>query len=167
MLTFAERLKKALDKKKISQAEAARRCGISQQSINYIISNNVSSSKLGPAIASALKINPEWLIYGTGSFEEAKIYQVPLIHSLYMLNKFLKNELGKNSYDCVIIDTYIGNSAFAYLVAPKEIVVCSTEKSPSIGAQYLTIKNSAIIITDNKEELSFSIFEWRKRYVNF
>lgn len=169
MNTFAERLKIAIAKRGISQAEAARLCGIAQQSLNYIIANNLTSSKLAPQIASSLSINPEWLILGQGKFEEDKIYELPIIHSPYMLKKFFKNELDENSLDYTVINTDLGDLAFSYLIETKKMIICSTTivGTPNQKIEYLSIDDLVASVTDTKRELSFPIFEWRIRNVDF
>lgn len=168
MKTFAERLKMALNKRNISQAEAARRCGVSQQSINYIISNNLLSSKLAPQIASRLSINPEWLISGKGRFEEMKIYELPILHSAYMLKKFLQKEIDENTLQHTLSDEFLGNNAFAYLINPRKMALCyENTKVKESSQEYLTIKNDTILITNTKSKISFPIFEWRSRHVDF
>lgn len=166
MRTFAERLKIAIEKKGMSQSMAARICGISQQSMNYIISNNLTSSKLAPRIASALDINPEWLMYGRGRFEETKIYELQIIHNPYMLIKFLNNDIDANSVRYTAIDIDLGESAFAYIIEPKKMMICSSSNKFSYS-EYLTLKNSIVEITKRKKKISFGIFEWRSRYVDF
>lgn len=167
MSTFAERLKIALSKKNLSQAEAARMCGIAQQSLNYIISNNLTSSKLAPQIAAALGISAEWLILGYGKFEETKIYELPLIHSPYMLKKFLANELDQNTLDYIVTNTQLGDLSFGYLIEARKIAICSTENIHLDKIEYLDLSGSAAIITNKKGKLSFPIFEWRIRNVDF
>lgn|SRR3990167_708749 len=170
MNTFAERLKIAIAKRGISQAEAARLSGIAQQSFNYIIANNLKSSKLAPQIASSLGINPEWLILGQGKFEENKIYELPIIHSPYMLKKFIKMELDENSLDCTTINIDLGSQAFAYLLETKKMVICSTKiiYTQNQKIEYLSIEElAASVVTEIKGELSFPIFEWRIRNVDY
>ena len=167
MNTFAEKLKIALKKRELSQAEAARLCGIAQQSLNYIISNNLNSSKLALQIASSLNINPEWLILGQGKFEETKLYELPIIHSPYMLKKFLQREIDENTMDYTVINVFLGDTAFAYLTDSKKIAICATEIINVYQIEYLNITNAAVIISKEKEELSFPIFEWRIRNVDF
>jgi transcriptional regulator with XRE-family HTH domain len=169
MNTFAERLKIAIAKRGISQAEAARLCGIAQQSLNYIITNNLNSSKLAPHIASALGINPEWLILGQGKFEENKVYELPIIHSPYMLKKFMRNELEEKSLDYTVININLGDLAFAYLLNAKKMVICSTKvlNAQNQKLEYLNIEESATSVTDKQGELSFPIFEWRIRNVDY
>jgi transcriptional regulator with XRE-family HTH domain len=169
MNTFAERLKLAITKRGISQAEAARVCGIAQQSLNYIIANNLKSSKLAPQIATSLKINPEWLILGHGRFEENRIYELPIIHSAYMLKKHIKNELDENSLEYTVINIDLGNMAFAYLLENKKMVICSTEiiDSQNQVTEYLNIENMTASVKNIKGIFSFPIFEWRTRSVEF
>jgi len=169
MNTFAARLKIAIDKRGISQSEAARLCGIAQQSLNYIITNNLNSSKLAPQIASALEINPEWLILGQGKFEENKVYELPIIHSPYMLKKFIRNELKENSLEYTVINTNLGDLAFAYLLEAKKMVICSTEviNTQNQKLEFLRIEESATSVTDKKGKFSFPIFEWRIRSIDY
>lgn len=169
MTTFAERLKLAIAKREISQAEAARVCGIAQQSLNYIIANNLKSSKLAPQIAASLKINPEWLILGHGRFEENRIYELPIIHSAYMLKKYLKKELDKNSLEYTVINIDLGNMAFAYLLENKKMLICSTNamKDQNQSIEYLSVDEMTATVTKTKGIFSFPIFEWRIRSVEF
>lgn len=169
MNTFAERLKVAIAKRGLSQAEAARKCSIAQQSFNYIIANNLNSSKLAPQIASSLGINPEWLILGHGRFEENKIYGLPIIHSPYMLKKFIKNEIDENSLDYTVININLGDLAFAYLLETKKMIICSSEiiTTQNQNVEYLTIEELAASITKKKGKISFPIFEWRIRNVDY
>ncbi len=167
MNTFANRLKLALEKRAISQAKAAKLAGISQQSINYIINSNLSTSKLGPRIAEALQINPDWLIYGKGKFEDTKIYDLPILHSQYMLKKFIAETLDHDKIDFTIIDEYLGEKAFAYLLRSNELLICCDSNYEYSSAKYLTMRNNELRITKAKKEISFPIFEWRTRSVDF
>lgn len=167
MSTFAERLKQVMDRQGLSQAEAASRCGISQQSINYIIKKNVETSKLAVKIAEGLKVNPDWLIYGKGRIEELTVHEVPIIHSVYMLKKFMLNKLKEEAFENTAIDRYLGHEAFAYMWNLKEMLICF-DKSMNITAyEYLTVRESSTLITTSEEEMSFPIFEWRIRYEDF
>lgn len=169
MNTFAERLKNAIAKRGISQAEAARLSGVAQQSFNYIITNNLKSSKLAPQIAARLGINPEWLILGQGKFEENKIYELPILHSPYLLRKYIKRELDENSLDYTTINIDLGDLAFAYLLETKKMVICSINNinTENQNTEYLSIKELTASVTEIKAELSFPIFEWRIRIVDY
>lgn len=167
MKIFAERLKMAIEKRGLSQAEAARKSGISQQSINYIINNKLKSSKLAPQIASALQVNPEWLIYGRGKFEETKVYEIPILDSPFMLLKFLHDDIDENMVKHTVIDIDLGDYAFAYILDQKKMIICGHFNNMTKSKEYLTLTPSAIEITGKKGESSFPIFEWRFRHVEF
>lgn len=168
MKTFAERLKLALDKIGISQAEAARRCGISQQAINYIISNNLKQSKLAVAIASALDINPNWLIYGEGKFKETKCYEIPVFDNAYKILKYINNDVDESSTAFILVDMYLGDLAFAYLVSSNKLAICSQKKYNIQPMEYLCITaSSAVIHKTPITDLFFNIIEWRIRGADF
>lgn len=166
MRTFAERLKFAIDKKGISQAEAARKAGISQQSMNYIITNNLSSSKLAPQIAAGLSISAEWLIYGSGRLEEAMVYELPVLATPYEVLKYINEDIDLNSLDFTVINTDLGERAFAYLISKKRMAICSSLNNIN-SSKYLKFTATTVTIADKGSELSFPIFEWRKRYCDF
>lgn len=168
MKTFAERLKMALDKIGISQAEAARRCNISQQSINYIISNNLEQSKLAVKIASSLDINPEWLIYGVGKFKETTYYEIPVLNSAFQILKFINNDLDIETVPCLASELYFGELIFAYLVEPNELAICCQKEYTLPALKYLCIVGSKVEITKEPlTDLFFGIIEWRKRCASF
>ena len=168
MTTFAERLKKALDKLNISQAEAARRCGVTQQSINYIISNNLKASKLAVKIAASLDINPNWLIYGEGNFVETKYYEIPVFDNVYDLLKYSNNDLDKATWRHVVIDIYLGDLAFAFLVDSQKLAICCQKEYNDQPIEFLCIIGAEIqICKEPCDSLSFSIIEWRSRRANF
>jgi len=166
MNTFSERLSLAIKKREMSQSEAARMAGISQQSMNYIIKNKLKSSKLAPKIASVLSINPEWLIYGRGQFEDATAYEIPILRTPYSLIKFINNDIAHDDIKYIVIDTYLGELAFAYVFEPKKMVICgSLNRVDSV--EFLTLDNNEVAITKEASKSSFPIFEWRSRNVEF
>ena len=168
MDTFSDRLKKIIEKRGISQAEAAKLCGIAQQSLNYIINSNLKGSKLAPQISSALDINPEWLIYGTGKPDISKLYDLPIMHSAYMLKKHLSDELGQESFGTTVVEVYLGQRSFAYLTKPNEMAICADPDTTFKTADFLVLTSEGIImISQKKLNLSFPIFEWRKRNEDF
>ena len=166
-MSFAKRLKQIIESKNISQAEAARLCGIAQQSMNYILKNDLKSSKLAPQIAEALNINPEWLIYGEGRPEMMLAKEIPIIHSPYMLKKYMANSLSQKSLELTIIDKFLGNKAFAYLIKPTKMAICADSIDEIALKEYLTLKDNKIIISEKLGKMSFPIFEWRERYEDF
>jgi len=80
METLADRLKYILYKLDLNQVEAPRLIGISQQSINYTLRNNLNTSRLSVRIAEGLQINPEWLLTGKGEWQPDKINKIPIIN---------------------------------------------------------------------------------------
>ena len=127
-MSFSKRLKEILEQKNLTQAEVAKLCGVSQQSINYIINNKLKSSKLAPILAEALKINPEWLTYGKGRQETAPIYELPILHSVYMLKKFTGDTLPHDNLEFTTIDQFLGPTAFAYLLKPTKMIICTDKR---------------------------------------
>lgn len=166
-MSFSMRLKEILHSKNLSQGQAAKICGISQQSIHYIIKSNLSNSKLAPQIASALNINSDWLIYGLGKPDLLHVSNLPILHSVHMLKKFLQGNIEIASLDLTIIDTYLGDNAFSYLFKPKEMLICADNTHQISNTDYLTLHNDEIIITKQPKKLSFPIFERRKRCEDF
>lgn len=166
MKTLAERLQVALNRRGISQAEAARKSGIAQQSINYIIKNRLTSSKLAPQIASAIGVNPEWLIYGRGPFEEAAVYKLPILHSAYMLIQLLNDDLNQNGLRYTVTDMDLGDNAFAYLLEPKRMALCTQVKGLT-ASQYLILQPTTVTVSDEEEGTAFRIVEWRTRDTDF
>lgn len=168
MKTLAYRLKLALDALGISQTEAARRCSISQQSINYIISRDVLSSKLAPKIATSLELNPDWLIYGEGKMQEEKIYEIPVLKNYIELFRFLHNDLELKLISHIFIERDLGEHSFGYTFTPNKLAICyknTTEHFNNLG--FLSFKENTANFSHNFEENSFSIFEWRERAIEF
>lgn len=68
VVTFAERVKKARERAKLSQAELARRLGLKQQAIQYLEDrkNNARGSKHTAGIARECGVDPNWLSSGQG-----------------------------------------------------------------------------------------------------
>ena len=166
-MSFSKRLKQLIEDKGLSQAEAARLCGIAQQSMNYILKNDLKSSKIAPQIADALNINPEWLIYGEGRPDVIVTNEIPIIHSPYMLKKYMADSLAQESLELTIIDKFLGNKAFAYLVKPTKMAICADSVGEIQPKEYLTLKNNEVIVATNRTKVSFPIFEWRERYEDF
>lgn len=166
-MSFSIRLKEILNSKNLSQRQAAKICGISQQAIHYIIKSDLSNSKLAPQIASALNINLDWLIYGMGKPDLLQISNIPILYSVYMLREFLQGDLTNELLELTIIDTYLGDNAFAYLFKSKEMLICADNTHQISNTDYLTLHKNEIIITKQSNKLSFPIFERRKRCEDF
>lgn len=166
-MSFSKRLKQVIESRSISQAEAARLCGIAQQSLNYILKNDLKSSKLAPQIADALNINSEWLIYGEGRPEITTVNELPIIHSPYMLKKYLAGSLAPDALEFTVIDVFLGGRAFAYLLKPTKMAICADPTEGRKTNEYLSLKDDEVIISPLPEQISFPIFEWRSRDEDF
>ena len=166
-MSFSARLKQVIEKKNLSQAEAARICGIAQQSMNYILNSNLKSSKLAPQIADALNINPEWLIFGQSRPEIPTANEIPIIHSAYMLKKHITGLLAQETIDFTLIDSFLGNKAFAYLIKPTKMIICSDKSQKFERCEYLSLENDEVSVSQTETIVSFPIFEWRERYGDF
>lgn len=68
MDTLSIRLKFALKKAEMSQADLASKIGVRPQVINYLYQCNPKSSKYTYLIADALKVDPTWLATGSGNY---------------------------------------------------------------------------------------------------
>ena len=166
-MSFSKRLKQILEKKNISQTKAAKLCGIAQQSMNYIINNELQSSKLALQIAEALDINPEWLICGEGHPDMTLANEVPILLTPSMLEKHIDNSLTPDILKFTVIDTFLGDQAFAYLVKPTELAICADNNTQSNTKKFLVLQDNKIIISNKPNTLSFPIFEWRTRHEDF
>jgi len=67
--TFGNRLRHARKLRKLTQAELARRCGLSQGAIGNYEADSRRSAKEIFRIADALEVNAVWLAMGSGSME--------------------------------------------------------------------------------------------------
>ena len=65
-----DRLKEAMLRKNVSQADLAEAVGISAVAVGKILSGETSKSRYIIAIAAALDINPMWLQSGEGEIAE-------------------------------------------------------------------------------------------------
>lgn len=166
-MSFSQRLKIIIRDKGLSQSQAAKKCEISQQSMNYMINRELQSSKLAPRIAKALEVNPDWLIYGVGRPDKRLFSEIPLLHSVTMLKRFIQGKLVISTLDFTIIDQSLGDKAFAYLLKPKELLICSDRTQKIMSQQYLIIKKDELIISKVLEKNAFPIIERRKRYKDF
>ncbi|KOE79482.1 hypothetical protein ACS86_17855 [Vibrio alginolyticus] len=131
---FSDRLRFALYKKGMSQAEAARKSSISQQALNYIIKNRLDKSKLSSQIALGLDINPEWLIYGKGDWENKPSARVFKVKDKYMIDLILMDR-DDVSFDVEHFDMYIPggvNIAFSFEDGDETIIFTDQIKDKSI-----------------------------------
>lgn len=168
MKTLGSRLKKILKDKNLTQKEAAEIVGISAQALNYIITNDLKTSKLAPKIAIKLGIHSDWLLYGKGRPMEPVFFEVPIINNAFTLEKFIynKEELDEIS-EFTVIDCDLGTKAFAYLLNKRELVFCYCPKTDSKSGLFLCV-NFLDNVVELKEEASgdnsFAVYAILKKY---
>ena len=74
--TFGNRLRHARKLRKLTQAQLARACGLSQGAIGNYEADSRRSAKDVFRIAEALDVDPAWLAMGAGSMERPDIPRV-------------------------------------------------------------------------------------------
>ena len=130
-----DRLKEAMLRKNISQADLAEAVGISAVAIGKILSGETSKSRYIIGIAAALDISPMWLQSGDGEIDEIvqvsskKSPQIPPYTPSYtssldqdavkwvleFIDKHLKNEMNAKDRDrrakiwALLYDSYIND----------------------------------------------------------
>ncbi|WP_434526011.1 helix-turn-helix domain-containing protein [Photorhabdus asymbiotica] len=174
MKNLADRLKFVLYKLDISQAEAAKRCRLAQQSLNYIIRNNLDESKLSNRIAEGLNLNPEWLISGKGNFRNPEIYRVPLIDNYFSLGLYIRGqELGEDT-QYLLTTRFLGNRPFAKQTEKNKIAVCCSKEFEIESVffnEYLYITEDYCKVVESKDLYDqrnvYTICEWRVYNVDF
>lgn len=81
--TFGNRVLSVLEQQRRTKAWLADEIGISKQAINYLL-NHSSTPKYVNEIATALEINPEWLLLGKGARQthleaDVGITRIPIV----------------------------------------------------------------------------------------
>jgi len=77
VITLGERLKHSREALGISQAELARKAGMTQGSIGNLETGTRKSAKNILVIAHALGVDPMWLQYGTSQYKPPKAEEKP------------------------------------------------------------------------------------------
>lgn len=165
MDTFATRLQQTLTKKGLSQRQFSELCGISQQSLSYILTNNLNKSKLAPQLATALDIDYRWLADGIGSPDPLQFTVLPLLQSPRQLKQFIQGNLNKETTEKTLISENLTDKAFAYLLDLKKMVICTQNAKKT--HEYLSLIDANICVTKDEHEHSFPIYEWRIRHEEF
>ncbi|RLV58100.1 XRE family transcriptional regulator [Parashewanella curva] len=163
---LGERLEQALFELDVSQAQLAKRSGISQQSISYIIRNKISDSKLAPKLASALGVSPTWLILGIGNLTEGYAREIPVINSYFILQKFLRDGRLHGFVNLIFTEIYLGKQAFAYQTELKQVAICSLENTFE-AEEFLFLDSSGHRVVHEPMDNAFPIYEWRRRNVEY
>lgn len=164
--TFGERLEYALKRLKISQTELAKRAGVSQQAINYIVNKKLNESRFSASFAIALGINPQWLILGVGEFHTETFLKIPIINSFIELQKYLRGDPLAEGNLKIVTEADLGELPFAFQTKLSQIAVCSTENRFN-AQEYLTVEEAKIEVINRPAMHTYPIYEWRKRCVEY
>jgi len=122
--TLSDRIKIALDRSSITQAELARKIGVKQQIIQYLCNSKTKTSIFTYKIADALKVNPIWLATGIGYMflEDDLDYQliksqkkIPLTTTEQLKNIIQdKLDITKTSFqEWILTETKLGKGSYA------------------------------------------------------
>jgi len=169
METLAERLKYVLYKLDLNQVEAARLIGISQQSINYILRNNLNTSRLSVRIAEGLQINPEWLLTGKGEWQPEKINKIPIINDNLILQLYFRDNSLTKDTKYILSNRDLGKKPFAVQIEDNKLCICTRvdeykEKDSYLKDDYLYINDCEIKISKkdtNNPDAGYKVIEWR------
>ena len=165
MDTFADRLQHILSQKGLSQRQLSDLCGISQQSLSYIITNNLNKSKLAPQLATALKIDYRWLADGIGTPDLLSFTVLHILQSARQLKQFIQGTLDADSTEKTLTNENLPENAFAYLLDLNKMVICN----PAIDhtREFISLVDSSVQVTKEPHAFSFPIVEWRIRHEEF
>ena len=163
---LGERLERAMFELKITQAQLAKKAGVTQQAISYIIKNKLTESKMAPKLAEAMGINPNWLLLGIGELTKNFGYEVPIINSFFVLQKFFRDGYRVHDEPFLITEINIGQQAFAFQTGINEVTICSRANTFN-AKQFLLIEATRTEIVDEITENAYPIFERRMRSVEY
>jgi SOS-response transcriptional repressor LexA len=129
--TLSSRLLLALTRLKINQSELARRLGIKPQMIQYLCTSKANKSKFAYEIATALEINPNWLIAGKGAMRDLEIgtdrifsQQKILLLSWSNITKWLDQNLRTKlqGQESISVTAKTGLSSFALKITDTSMI---------------------------------------------
>lgn len=150
MDTLSDRLKIAMERAEVSQAELARKIGIKPAALQYLLSSGAQASRFTFELAHALDVKTEWLAAGAGNMttEEDTEYQLFLKQKQVPLITFddiifwLREKSLHHDWPIFLIDSDIGDSSFAIkinnaamkpLLNKDEIIIFDTKRQPKDG----------------------------------
>ena len=120
METFGDRIKIALNRRKMSASELARRVGVSRSAINQLINGGSKGAKPENLIkiAKTLDVNPEWLATGNGKMKPeipSHLTRVPVISYVQAgsWTEAVDSFPAGNGLETVTTDLDLGDYSFA------------------------------------------------------
>ena len=164
--SLGERLERAIFESQLTQSQLAEKAGVTQQSISYIIKNNLKESKLAPKLADALGVDPSWLILGVGTLSKSSAYEIPIINCFVQLQKLLRDQQTTFTAPILFTENYLGKLAFAYQTELRQVAIC-TEKDTFSAEEFLLIEPNSFQVICEPRESAYPIYEWRSRMLEY
>lgn len=126
MAELGFRIRQALARKGMSQAELARKIGVKQQTISYLCAPDspATTTRYGTQIAQALGVNPSWLHTGLGDPDNPVVHvvvegvevlfrRVPLFGDVNSVSAYLESKPAKAKSVGIITNLHVGDKVFA------------------------------------------------------
>lgn len=162
--TLGERLEFALTKFKVSQAHASLSTGVAQTTISHLIRTQARTYKNSRALADGLRINHDWLVYGTGGICNPTANYLPIIHDYFRLGLYQSQGFLDENTQYLISEQNYGELMFA-TTFKEDVLICSVSgESCRTPLQYLIWTEEGKHITDDDSKIKkyFLIHEVRK-----
>ncbi len=174
--TLSDRLKLAIEKAGISQAELARQIGVKQQAIQYLCSSKTKKSRFTFQIAEALNISATWLASGVGQMilENDIDYQliksqtkVPIL-TFEQIKNIATNEtkFDLDKYiNWILVNRQIGDRAFAIQLKDQSMFPRFEESTVIIVDKNTAPKNNDYVLAHikNTNEIVFRQYVVHKK----
>lgn len=160
--TFAQRLRTVMERKNLNTVEVAKLAGVSRQSVNYILNNNLKSSKLSLQFALALNVSYDWLARGIDDNSFLELNEILVFTDIFDLIQYIHTKKTDNIRKSVSYNKLLQKDAFVFLnKANNTYYYCSTDKSIE-SSQYINIDlehNTFNIVNKSTTKTCFPIVE--------
>lgn len=123
--TLSGRLKFAMKRAGISQANLARSIGIKPAALQYLLASNARSSRFTFELAHALNVRTEWLAAGAGPMvpEDDPLYRllvkykrIPILKPEEIQGWLINNSHSENYDDWILVPVNTGVKSFAFSI---------------------------------------------------
>ncbi|MGV3278682.1 hypothetical protein ACFX5K_03435 [Rickettsiales bacterium LUAb2] len=130
--TFANRLELTITQKKLTFNDLEKISGIKKQSIQYILKNNLTKSRLSLQLALALNVSHAWLVDGVEDQSFIVTNEVLVFTNISLLISYLTNDIippkpiksithNKYLYDDSFVFHASNNNTFYYCSKNKKL----------------------------------------------
>lgn len=164
MPRFADRIKIARERLTLTQEQLAEKVGISQVAINKLEKGKALHTRFLIPLAKALKVTPEWLLFGETSenlqsIDKVDIISVPLVEWEWLVkwgSDYFVNLENKENLAMVFAPAVVGEKAFAVRLENDSMVSSSYGNSFSVGeiiviSPYKSYKSGSFVIAHHRE----------------